>query len=98
MKRVFVIMCVMVMVAAASNAYASSAVDRYIQAIAALASPASAIPKPPKGYGAVRNEGTGDFLLLVPQEYCGQEGRNGDTIPLGRTTYGSRINGYCVEF
>jgi hypothetical protein len=96
MKKVLVVACVIVM-AAAANAFASSAVDSYIQAIASLASPKSGIPSPPKGYGAMRNEQTGDILILVPREYCGID-RPGDVVSLGRTTYGSQIKGYCVEF
>ena len=97
MKKVIVGACVIVM-AAAINAYASPpAVDTYIQAIASLTGPKSVIPKAPKGYGAVRDEQTGDFLVLVPREYC--ETNALDTVvSLGRTTYGSKIIGYCQEF
>ena len=96
MKKVLVVACVIVM-AAAANAYASPAVDSYIQAIASLAGPKSVIPTAPKGYGAVRDEETGDFLVLVPQEYCGMSGA-GYVVSLGHTAYGSQINGYCQEF
>lgn len=96
MKMVLVIACVIVM-AAAANAYASPAVDTYIQAIASLASPMSVIPAAPKGCGAVRDERTGDFLVLVPREYCGTNA-SGYKVSLGFTTYGSRINGYCQDF
>ena len=96
MKKVLVAACVIVM-AAAVNAYASPAVDSYIQVIASLTGPKSVIPKAPKGYGAARDEQTGDFLVLVPQEYCGTNAP-GDVISLGHTTYGSQINGYCQEF
>ena len=96
MKKVLVIVCVIVM-AAAANVYASPAVDNYILAIASLAGPKSVIPTPPRGYGAVRDEKTGDFLILVPQEYCGTNGA-GYVMSLGHTAYGSRINGYCQEF
>ena len=96
MKKVLVVACVIVM-AAAANAYASPAMDRYIQAIASLADPKSRIPTAPKGYGAVRHEQTGDFLVLVPREYCGTNAAS-PVVPLGRTTYGSQINGYCEEF
>ena len=96
MKKVLVVACVIVM-AAAANAYASPAVDSYIQAIASLTGPKSAIPKAPKGYGAVRDEQTGDFLVLVPREYCGTNGP-GYVVSFGRTTYGSQIKGYCQEF
>ena len=96
MKKVLVVACVIVM-AAALNAYASPAVDSYIQAIASLTGPKSVIPKAPKGYGAVRDEQTGDFLVLVPREYC--ETNALDTVvSLGRTTYGSQIKGYCEDF
>ena len=93
MKKVLVVACVIVM-AAAANAYASSAVDRYIQGIASLAGPKSVIPTAPKGYGAVRDEETGDFLVMVPREYC-EMNAQGYVVPLGYTTYGSQINGYC---
>ena len=96
MKKVLVVACVIVM-AAAANVHASPAVDSYIQAIASLASPKSVIPKAPKGYGAVRDEQTGDFLVLVPREYCGTNAP-GYAVSLGRTTYGSQINGYCQDF
>jgi hypothetical protein len=97
MKKVLVVVCVMVM-AATATAYAASPLDTYIQAIANLPYSDSMIPKPPKGYGAVRNEQTGDFLVLVPKEYCGANNTPGAKIPLGRTTYGSEISGYCAEF
>jgi hypothetical protein len=96
MKKVLVAACVIVM-AAAVNAYASPAVDSYIQVIASLTGPKSVIPKAPKGYGAARDEQTGDFLVLVPREYCGTNAP-GDVVSLGHTTYGSQINGYCQEF
>ena len=96
MKKVLVVACVIVM-AAAANAYASSVVDSYIQAIASLTGPKSVIPTAPKGYGAVRDEQTGDFLVLVPREYCGTNGP-GYVVTFGHTTYGSQINGYCQEF
>jgi hypothetical protein len=96
MKTVPVVACIIVMVAAA-HAYAAPAVDKYIQAIASLEGPNSVIPTAPKGYGAVRDEQTGDFYVLVPREYC--ERKAPDTvIPLGRTRYGSQIIGYCPEF
>ena len=97
MKKILVVACVMVM-AATANAYTAPAVDNYIQAIASLPDSESRIPKPPKGYGAVRNEQTGDFLVLVPREYCGTHNAPGNTVPLGHTTYGSQITGYCQEF
>ncbi len=97
MKKVLVVACVLVIVTAAANVYASPAVDKYIQAIAKLASPKAAIPTAPKGYGAMRDEQTGNFLLLVPPNYCGEDGP-GYIIPLGTTRYGGQINGYCVEF
>jgi hypothetical protein len=87
MKKVLVAACVIVM-AAAVNA---------IQVIASLTGPKSVIPKAPKGYGAARDEQTGDFLVLVPREYCGTNAP-GDVVSLGHTTYGSQINGYCQEF
>ena len=96
MKKVLVVACVIVM-AAAANAYASPAVDSYVHAIASLPGPKSVIPRPPKGYGAIRNEQTGDFLVLVPLEYCGPNAPD-DVVSLGRTTYGSQIKGYCQEF
>ena len=95
MKKVLVVACVIVM-AAAVNAYASPAVDSYIQAIASLTSPKSAIPKAPKGYGTIRDEQTGDFLVLVPREYC-ETNAPRRVVPLGYTTYGSQINGYCLR-
>jgi len=96
MKKVLVVVCVIVM-AAAANAYASSAMDSYIQAIASLAGPKSVIPTAPKGYGAARDEQTGDVLVLVPRGYCGAYAP-GSVVPLGHTRYGSQINGYCEEF
>jgi hypothetical protein len=96
MKKVLVVACVIVM-AAAANAFASPAVDSYIQAIASLTGPKSVIPKAPKGYGAVRDEQTGDFLLLVPREYCGTNDP-GYVVSFGHTRYGSQIKGYCQEF
>ena len=97
MKKVIVGACVIV-IAAAINAYASPpAVDTYIQAIASLAGPTAKIPTAPKGYGAVRDEQTGDFYVLVPKEYCGTNPAS-TVIPLGQTRYGSQIVGYCQEF
>jgi hypothetical protein len=96
MKKVLVIACVIVM-AAAAKAYASPAVDSYIQAIANLPSPLSNLPPAPKGYGSVRYGRTGDFLILVPREYCGI-GRPCSIVVLGLTRYGSQIRGYCEEF
>ena len=96
MKKVLVVACVIVM-AVAVNAYASPAVDSYIQAIASLTGPKSAIPTAPKGYGAAWDEQTGDFLVLVPQEYCGTNAPD-TVVSLGRTRYGSQIIGYCQEF
>ncbi len=77
--------------------HAAPAVDRYIQAIASLPSATSSIPTPPRGYGAVRNEQTGEFLVLVPPDYCMSKVW-GDVVFLGTTTYGSRIYGLCGEF
>ena len=96
MKKVLVVVCVIAM-GAAANAYASPPVDRYIQALANLAGPTARMPAAPKGCGAVRVEKTGDFLVLVPQEYCGTDAPN-NVVSLGRTTYGSHIIGYCQEF
>ncbi|MGD0235211.1 MAG: hypothetical protein ABSC55_11840 [Syntrophorhabdales bacterium] len=96
MKKVLVVVCVIVM-AAAANAYASPAVDSYIQAIASLAWPMSAIPAALKGCGAVRDERTGDFLVLVPREYCGTNAP-GYKVSLGYTKYGSQVIGYCQDF
>jgi hypothetical protein len=98
MKKVLVVVCLIVM-AAAANAYASSTVDmdRYIQAIASLPGPKSVIPTAPKGYGAVRDELTGDFLVIVPRGYCGMNPQS-YVVFLGLTTYGSQITGYCKEF
>ena len=97
MKKVLMVVCIAVM-AAAANAYAASPLDSYIQVIRSLPYSDSMLPKPPKGYGAVRNEQTGDFLVLVPREYCGTNTAPGYTVPLGHTTYGSKIIGYCQEF
>jgi len=97
MKKVLVVACVIVMAAAASVS-AASPVDSYIQVIASLAGPKSEIRTPPRGYGSVRDEQTGDFLVLVPRQYCGTNSAPGAKIPLGRTMYGSQINGYCLEF
>ena len=96
MKKILVVACIIAM-AAAADVYASPAVDGYIQALENLASPRSMIPKAPKGYGAVRDEKTGDFLVLVPKEYCGKNGP-GYVVTLGYTIYGGEIAGYCVEF
>ena len=96
MKKLFALTCVIV-IAAAVNAYASPAMDKYIETIANLPSPMSAIPKAPKGYGAVRDERTGNFLILVPREYCGKE-TSGNVVPLGYTKWGSQVSGYCAEF
>ena len=96
MKKVLVVACVIV-IAAAANAYASPAVDRYIQAIASQSGPKARIPAAPKGCGAVRDEQTGDFHVLVPREYCGTNAAS-PVVPLGRTAYGSQITGYCEEF
>ena len=96
MKKVIVVACVIVMVAVV-NAYASPAVDKYIQAIASLAGPKARIPAAPKGCGVVRDERTGDFLVLVPKEYCGTNAPD-TVVSLGRTRYGSQIIGYCQEF
>jgi hypothetical protein len=96
MKKVLVVACVIVM-AAAANAYASPAVDSYIQSIASLAGPKARIPTAPQGCGAVRDEQSGDLLVLVPREYCGTNAPN-NVVSLGRTTYGSQIIGYCQEF
>ena len=96
MKKVLVVACVIVM-AAAANVYASPAVDSYIQAIASLVWPLSAMPPAPKGCGVLRDERTGDFLVLVPREYCGTNAP-GNKVFLGYTKYGSQINGYCQEF
>ncbi len=97
MKKILVVACVIVM-AAAINASASPAVDNYIKAIASLKNPKSVIPRPPKGYGTVRDEQTGDFLVLVPREYCGTDNAPGAKVPLGHTAYGGQITGYCQEF
>ncbi len=96
MKKGIVVTCVIVLVAAV-NAYASPAVDRYIQAIASLEGAKARIPTPPKGYGAARDEQTGDFVVLVPREYCGADPLS-NVVPLGQTRYGSQIVGYCQEF
>ncbi len=69
MIKVVVVACIVAM-AGATNLDASPAVDTYIQAIEDLPSPSATIPTAPKGYGAVRDERTGDFLVLVPQDYC----------------------------
>ena len=97
MKKVLMVVCVIVM-AATANAYASSAMDGYIQKIASLAGPKSVIPTAPKGYGAVRDEQTGDFLVLIPREYCGGMSAPGYVVILGHTKYGGQINDYCQDF
>ena len=91
MKKVLLIACALAM--AVENVYASPAVDSYIRAIASLPSVMSTIPTPPSGYGAIRNQRTGDFMLLVPREYCANSPSY--VIPLGVTAYGRVINGYC---
>ena len=96
MKKVLVVACVIVM-AAAANACAAPAMDSYIQAIATLLGPKSVIPTGPKGFGAVRDEQTGDFLVLIPREHCGTI-PPGWVVSLGRTMYGGQIKGYCQEF
>ena len=97
MKTVLVVTCVLVM-AVAVHTYASPpTLDRYIQAIQSLPGPNARIPAAPKGYGAVRDEQTGDFYVLVPKEYCGTNAPD-NVVSLGRTTYGSQIIGYCQEF
>ena len=96
MKKVLVVVCLIVM-AVTAKAYAASPLDSYIQAITNLPDSESVIPKPPKGYGAVRDERTGNFLILVPKDYCRSDSLNG-IIPLGSTSYGSRIKGFCTEF
>jgi hypothetical protein len=96
MKKVMVVACVVVMTVAA-HTYAAPAVDRYIQAIANLGSPKARMPAAPKGYGAVRDEQTGDFHVLVPKEYCGTNAPD-TLVSLGRTRYGSQIIGHCQEF
>ena len=97
MRKVLMVACVLV-IAAAANAHAASPVGNYIQMLANLPDSASLIPEAPEGCGAVRDELTGDFLLLVPREYCGTNTAPGYTVPLGHTTYGSKIIGYCQEF
>lgn len=96
MKKILMLACVIVMVIAA-NACASPAFDSYLRAIARMEGPKSVIPTPPKGYGAARDEQTGDLLILVPGEYCGTN-PPGYMVILGRTTYGSQIRGYCPGF
>ena len=96
MKKALVVACVIVMTVAA-NAYASPAGDKYIQAIASLTDPWSVIPKAPNGYGAVRDEETGDFLVLIPRDYCTKNAPN-YVVPLGKTGYGGQITGYCGDF
>ena len=95
MKKVLLVACAIVM-GVAVNVHAAFPVDSYIGAIASLAGPKSEIPTPPRGYGAVRDEQTGDFLVLIPREYCKTSAPPGSTIPLGRTMYGSQIRGYCA--
>ena len=95
MTKVIVVACVMVF-AVATGAYASPAVDTYIKAISSLADPQAAIPSAPSGCGAVRDEDTGDFLVLLPRDYCGASPVY--VIPLGQTAYGGRIKGYCQQF
>ena len=95
MKKVLVVVCVIAM--AAANAYASPPVDRYIQALANLAGQTARMPTAPKGCGAVRDEKTGDFHILVPTEYCATNAPD-TVVSLGRTRYGSQIIGYCQEF
>jgi hypothetical protein len=96
MKKIMVACVIVFAVAAAAYAFPSPAVDTYIQAIASLADPYAAIPSAPRGYGAVRDEGTGDFVILLPREYCGTSPIY--MIPLGHTAYGGLINGYCQQF
>ena len=97
MKKVLVIACVIVMAVAAHAYAAPPTVDTYIQAIQSLAGPKARMPAAPKGFGAVRDEKTGDFHVLVPKEYCGTNAP-GTVVSLGRTRYGSQIVGYCQEF
>ena len=96
MKKVLVVACVIVM-AVVAHAYAAPTVDTYIQAIKSLAGPKARIPAAPKGYGAVRDEQTGGFHVLVPKEYCGTNAPD-TAVSLGRTRYGGQIIGYCQEF
>lgn len=96
MKKFLVITCVII-VAAAANLYASPTVDPYIQAIASLTSPKASVPAAPTGCGAVRDEQTGDFHVLVPREYCGTNA-SGTVVSLGHTVYDGKITGYCQEF
>ncbi len=95
MKKILVVVCITVM-AATVNAYASPAVDAYVKAIASLKEAKGPIPTAPKGCGAVRNDATGDFLVLIPRESC--KNTKGNIIPLGQTKYGSQVNGFCAEF
>ena len=96
MKKVFVAACVIAAITAV-NAYASPAVDKYIQAIASLPGPNAKIPAAPKGCGAVRDQKTGDIMVLVPREYCETKTLD-NMLSLGQTKYGSQITGYCQEF
>ena len=96
MKKVFVAACVIAAITAV-NAYASPAVDKYIQAIANLPGPNAKIPAAPKGCGAVRDQKTGDIMVLVPREYCETKTLD-NMLSLGQTKYGSQITGYCQEF
>lgn len=50
------------------------------------------------GRDTVCNEETGDFLLVLPLEYCGTSSNFSSLAWLGRTAYGVQINGYCQEF
>ena len=96
MKTVFVAACVIAAITA-MNAHASPAVDKYIEVIASLPSPNAKMPAAPKGCGAVRDQKTGDILILVPREYCETTAPD-NMLSLGRTRYGSQITGYCQEF
>ena len=83
MKKIMLLVLISIFIVPTVSLAFTSQEKEYINKIKELSSPDQKLPQPPAGYGIIRNNQTGDIVILL-------KGQNQGKI-IGKTTYGGKI-------
>lgn len=83
MKKIMLLVLISIFLVPTISLAFTSQEKEYINKIKELTSPDQKLPQPPAGYGIIRNNQTGDIVILL-------KGQNQGKI-IGKTTYGGKI-------
>lgn len=83
MKKIMLLVLISIFIVPTVSLAFTSQEKEYINKIKELTSPDQKLPQPPAGYGIIRNNQTGDIVILL-------KGQNQGKI-IGKTTYGGKI-------